>query len=931
MSLYTKIIDRQKLKDAWSRVKRNKPAAGVDEITYEEFEKDLKENLEQLYHELEEHTYNSLPVKQVFLYKGEKKRTISLYSMRDKVVHQALASELVKLFDSRLSKTVYAYRPGKAALQAGEFLEKEMKKIEVRWILKTDIQNFFDNIALRKLYAILSAVIREQDVLELIRRCCEVPELKKDGALSLKRRGLYQGLGIAPVLSNIYLMNFDYEMEQRCRVYVRYSDDIIVLDESKEKLEEIRKYMMTKLEILDLNLNEKKTEIHSVQDGTAFLGYQLSESGRQIPVKAEKNLQDRLEEIWLGVGGTEEKLKKCAEILNGWEQYYRKDREIGSIEEYATVIFMVRTKEEILDRMKALRKNYKNIYSEICGYFVSIWKNDWEIILFEYEQFFEIEEMDKDVSLEKKEPFCSVYQKLLEHESEDLWSDLMQMYADAGAYNKASKAAESLHRMQKLGMIETPVRISETKTEKNWEIKVDNTFLQLFLQLFAGREDIYGREELGEGKRRCVEMVAEPLTEEVIQDHFNGKWTVSTYLQRTNHTVKYMVVDVDISKKCLLQEQTETVLEKYLPKAAEITKKIMKTLVKMGLKGYLEYSGFRGYHIWVFFTEWIPVRYVTMLTEILDRMLEEKDNDITIEYFPNKGRIRNEAPGQSIKLPYGLHIRSGRRSMLLTDDFQEIRPNMECLMDIAKFSLQAIKRIIGIHTQKESVSENRSVDKCIEAFGELEESVKVVLERCNLMRYLCQKARTTGYLTHFERLSVLYVFGHLGEEGKAFVHTVMEFTLNYQYHVTDKFIQRIPAKPVSCLKLRDQYKQITAEYGCSCNFKRTKNCYPSPVLHAIKSSGDVTTDVTLPTSRTMSKEKEKLVVEELNIHKKVQELAGKIIEMKKQKRGIDRAIQKTETELEKIFDQAEIDCLEVDMGVLVRRKREKGYEWVIEI
>ena len=159
----------------------------------------------------------------------------------------------------------------------------------------------------------------------------------------------------------------------------------------------------------------------------------------------------------------------------------------------------------------------------------------------------------------------------------------------------------------------------------------------------------------------------------------------------------------------------------------------------------------------------------------------------------------------------------------------------------------------------------------------------------------------------------------------------MGFTLNYQYAVTDRFINRIPAKPISCLKLREQYKQITAEFGCSCNFRRTKNCYPSPVLHAIKSSGDVSDDVTIPTSRSVSKEKEKEVVEELNIHIKVQELASRIIDMKKQKRRIDKSIQKTEAELEKIYDQAGIDCLEVEMGLLSRRKKEEGYEWLIEI
>ena len=199
------------------------------------------------------------------------------------------------------------------------------------------------------------------------------------------------------------------------------------------------------------------------------------------------------------------------------------------------------------------------------------------------------------------------------------------------------------------------------------------------------------------------------------------------------------------------------------------------------------------------------------------------------------------------------------------------------------------------------------------------------------MRYLCQKARNTGYLTHFERLSLLYVFGHMGEEGEEFLHKVMEFTLNYQYHITQRFISKVPAKPISCLKLRDQYQKITAEYGCSCNFNRIKNCYPSPVLHAIKSGQDEKSNITLPTSRTLSKEKEAKVCDELNLNKKVYDITNKILEFKKQKRGIDKNIVKLERELEKLFDDAGIDCLEVEFGMLVRRKTNTGYEWIVEI
>ena len=1067
--MYTKIIDRQKLGEAWKRVRRNKPAAGVDEISCEEFEAGLKENLAQLYTELAEHRYESLPVKLVPLYKGEKRRMVSLYSMRDKVVQQSIASELIRLYDNTLSGSVYAYRPGRAALQAVNFLEEQLQREENAWMLKADIQNFFDTIPLGNLYGILGQTIREQDVIELIRACLEAPRLKKDGSMEPKRIGLYQGSGIAPVLSNIYLQEFDREMEQLSRVYVRYSDDILILGERRETLAHVRDTLRIKLERRGLMLNEEKTQLRSSQEGVDFLGYRLTAEGKCIPAKAEENLQSRLETIWMGHAEIEDKLKKGAEVLNGWEQYYRKEREIGSIEEFAVVLFMVRNKKkEIFESVRVQRIRFQNIYPDLCRWLAEVWEDPADQ-LFEYEQLYEIRGLDRDKTL-SAESFCEIYRRILAAPTQEDWSDLMQMYADAGAYNKAAKAAQQRERLaqSKAGKFAAAVRpqiqaeaavynrtigweegsvipaagelsegrgLQETQEETaaqnkaagqegNFAISVTGefpqgtgskiqteegrnfaqdgiscfpadadfqqpadlgtyigkgratdekayspqlkeefssstveheeqgigenpwaagretlfaraaaslAFLQAFSQTFAGREDIYGREECSGRKKRCVEQMDEPLTEETLQAHLRGSTTISTYVQRTNQTVKYMVIDVDISKKNLLQDGTEGALAKCLPLAAQTAAEIQRILKRLGLRGYLEYSGFRGYHIWVFFTEWIPTRYVNMLTETIEAQLEETPTDVTVEFFPNRSRLRNGFPGQCIKLPYGIHIRTGRRSMLLTDEFQEIFPDKEYLLDAAKFSLSAVRRVVAANAQKPENLSEKEVDSDLSGFGELPDGIRVVLASCSLMRYLCQKARTTGYLTHFERLSVLYVFGHLGDSGKSFVHTVMEFTLNYKYQVTEKFIQKIPAKPVSCTKLRDQYKQITAEYGCSCSFRRTKNCYPSPVLHAIESGEDLDENVTVPTSRTMSRAKEKQVVEELNIHKKVQDLAGRIVEMKKQKRGIDKAIRKIEIELEQIYDQAGTDCMEVDMGLLVRRRKEEGYEWLIEI
>ena len=103
------------------------------------------------------------------------------------------------------------------------------------------------------------------------------------------------------------------------------------------------------------------------------------------------------------------------------------------------------------------------------------------------------------------------------------------------------------------------------------------------------------------------------------------------------------------------------------------------------------------------------------------------------------------------------------------------------------------------------------------------------------------------------------------------------------------------------------------------------------MLHAIKSGQDENSDITLPTSRTLSKEKEAKVCDELNLNKKAYDITRKILEFKKQKRGIDKNITKLEKELERLFDDVQIDCLEVEYGMLVRRKTDTGYEWIVEI
>ncbi len=368
----------------------------------------------------------------------------------------------------------------------------------------------------------------------------------------------------------------------------------------------------------------------------------------------------------------------------------------------------------------------------------------------------------------------------------------------------------------------------------------------------------------------------------------------------------------------------------YAQRALDMAMAVKKLIRQMGLNAYIEWSGNRGYHVWLFFSEWIPTRYATMLSYIIDQKMPD-DNEITIEFFPNKSRIKEGKFGQVIKIPYGVHGKTGERSFFLDNSGLPEMDIDNAIDTFAKSSLSEVKKVIAANTESQEDQVKTEVDRDLSPFGDLPSSVKEVLNNCSLMRYLCLKSVKASYLTHFERLTVLYVFGHLGADGQDFVHKVMSFTLNYKHHVTEGFIRKMPEKPISCVKLRDQYKQLTAEFGCSCVFKRNKNCYPSPVLHAILLSDGVQSDITLPASRTLSEEKEKQVKSEINVYSKAQEIATKIIEVKKQRRSLDKTISKYERELGALFDSQNVDSMEIEIGVVCRRKTENGLEWFIEL
>lgn len=155
------------LKEAYDEISKN--SSGLDDISYQEFQKNLDANIKALIECILKGTYSPEPLKQIEIDKpnSDEKRPIALSAIKDKIVQRVLYKNLNPYFDKIFSDKSYAYRPNKSTLKAinrtTQFLNE--KKLHV---VKTDIDDFFENINHDKLLGILDKHITDKKVIRLI-------------------------------------------------------------------------------------------------------------------------------------------------------------------------------------------------------------------------------------------------------------------------------------------------------------------------------------------------------------------------------------------------------------------------------------------------------------------------------------------------------------------------------------------------------------------------------------------------------------------------------------------------------------------------------------------------------------------------------------------------------------------------------------------
>ncbi|MBV5278474.1 MAG: CRISPR-associated endonuclease Cas1 [Campylobacteraceae bacterium] len=264
------IITSEHLHQAFEAINQN--ALGLDEISYRSFQESLHVKLDELRDSVLQGIYVPEPLKKIEIDKpnSDETRSISLGSIKDKIIQRALNDALKNHFEETFSDKSYAYRSDKSTINAinrtQEFLNQKL-----HIVLKTDINNFFENINHDKLLQSLENKISDKRIIKLIALFFQTGGFFKYDFLD-HALGVHQGDILSPLLSNIYLDLMDKFLEKKNIAFVRYADDFVLFFKTKEEAFPVKEELENFLKLLDLTLGEDKTSIVHLNEGFTFLG-----------------------------------------------------------------------------------------------------------------------------------------------------------------------------------------------------------------------------------------------------------------------------------------------------------------------------------------------------------------------------------------------------------------------------------------------------------------------------------------------------------------------------------------------------------------------------------------------------------------------------------------------------------------------------------
>jgi RNA-directed DNA polymerase len=296
-SVMDKVYTPANLRAAFTRVKANRGAAGVDHQTVAAFERDLAWNLAKLADELRDGSYRSQAVRRQWIPKPgapQEQRPLGIPTVRDRVVQAALYQVIAPIYERDFAAHSYGFRPQRGSKDA---LRRTAQLLEAgyTYVVDADLKSYFDTIPQDRLLTQVRTKLRDGKVLALLAAFLEQGVVEA-GAQWTPEAGTPQGGVLSPLLANLYLDPLDHLMAEAGYEMVRYADDFVILCRSEEEAQRALAQVRHWTAQAGLTLHPEKTRIVNAQPkgGFDFLGYHFERGSRWPRQKSTQKLKETI-------------------------------------------------------------------------------------------------------------------------------------------------------------------------------------------------------------------------------------------------------------------------------------------------------------------------------------------------------------------------------------------------------------------------------------------------------------------------------------------------------------------------------------------------------------------------------------------------------------------------------------------------------------
>lgn len=494
--------------------------------------------------------------------------------------------------------------------------------------------------------------------------------------------------------------------------------------------------------------------------------------------------------------------------------------------------------------------------------------------------------------------------------------------------------------------------IEEIRNELNVKvIEETDENIRLILQRFKGRTGVHAvQTKMGKGWGYIPER--RDLTRQDISAHLSGQKTLGIYVTDINNTSSLMVFDLDIRKAYLKQyAQCPEERRRINSFIRESSKRLLELCRGLGLTPLVECSGNKGMHFWFFASEPILCRYWRVLGNWIINKVNYMPEELSWEIFPKQDKVPIDGLGNLVKLPLGIHQKTGKQSLFVeSETFEPLDDQIKALKEATVITKKDFENILGTITidncrtdgfVREASHSGGNVlaavqalpSQCNKAVEDFKIEVKIplperntvmveqVLSGCKPMWLIMEKAKTQGHLEQKEKHAFVYIFTHLGDEGKVFVHQVLNQLPDYQPDSVNAMIRAVPPNPSGCARIRKHIPEYCINGNCSCQFRLPEGSYASPVVHAgiFPNTGNIVPRAELVQPARLSRQ-ESYGGESGGIDKLMQEY----VELTEQIEGLGRRRGLLQRQINKIFADEGKDVIETKIRKYHKLPEDEG-------